>query len=70
MKIKDTRRGDSKLFQDIEEGQVFLDENGCYWLKIRSFGEDDNAVDLDDGMTSRFGEVENVYPLDAELIIK
>ena len=70
MKITDTRRSEPIPFEDIEHGQVFLDNEGTYWLKFISITGGCNAVDLDEGTTVRWDDSEEVYPVEAELIIK
>jgi len=70
MKITDKRCEEIKYFEDIENGQVFLDDQGCYWLKIKSIHNFVNAVTLDDGESANWGSDERVYPVEAELIIK
>ena len=70
MKIIDRRLGDTKYFEDIERGQVFTDGEGCYWIKFNGLAGGYNAVALDDGEPVHWGDMEEVYLVEVELIIK
>ena len=70
MKITDKRLGEPKCFEDINYGQVFLDEDGCYWIRIHQIDGFENAAALDDGAIVNFNYTDKVYPVEAELIIK
>jgi len=68
MKIIDKRK-EPKYFGDIKNGQVFVDDLGCYWLKIKPIDNFENAVTLYDGESANWESDEKVYPVEAELII-
>lgn len=57
----------TKKFEDIDCGDVFINEDGYYCIKTDF---DDTAVCLDDGTTITIKNFEEVQLLDCELLIK
>lgn len=73
--IIENRTNSIKAFRDIEDGQIFTDTNGVYYIKISPSyesvsGDFDNAVKLTNGLPVYFDKTTGVYHVEnCKLII-
>ena len=70
--INDTKKPKHKtmLFDDLEYGDVFEDDQGLVWIKTLTLsyeGAHLNAIRLEGSDMGYFDRIEDVYPLNATL---
>lgn len=72
MKITDKRESSYISFSEIKIGEIFINKDDKYYMKINNNGacSNDNAVDIETGNTCYFYDSNKCLSLMTELIIR
>ena len=68
MEIIDKRNGKTEMFGYLDTGDIFIDEDGDYIMKVEEIG-DQNGVSLRNGQMYYYFDNTEVAPVKAQLVV-